>query len=45
MAQSLLIYAFASEMVDLVRPAALRARVRDLVAARLPAGTRLREAA
>ncbi len=44
-ARSLLIYAFASEMVDLVRPAALRARARDLVAARLPAGARLLEAA
>jgi Fe-S cluster assembly protein SufD len=45
LARSLLIYAFASEMVDLVRPEALRARVRELVSARLPAGARLREAA
>ena len=44
-ARGLLIYAFASEMVDLVRPAALRAGARDLVAARLPAGARLLEAA
>ncbi|HSN89894.1 MAG TPA: Fe-S cluster assembly protein SufD [Anaeromyxobacteraceae bacterium] len=44
-ARSLLIYAFASEMVERIRPAALRARVRDLVTARLPAAVRLREAA
>jgi Fe-S cluster assembly protein SufD len=44
-ARSLLIYAFASEMVDLVRPAGLRATVRALVAARLPAGAKLLEAA
>jgi Fe-S cluster assembly protein SufD len=44
-ARGLLIYAFASEMVDLVRAPALRARVRELVAARLPPGARLLEAA
>lgn len=45
-ARGLLVYAFASEMVDLVGPAALRARVRDLVGARLPPGARiLQEAA
>ncbi len=44
-AKGLLVYAFASEMVDLVGPAALRARVKDLVGARLPAGARLLEAA
>ena len=44
-ARALLIYAFAAEMVDLVRPAALRAGARDLVAARLPVGARLLEAA
>jgi Fe-S cluster assembly protein SufD len=44
-ARSLLIYAFASEMVDRVRPQALRARARALVAARLPSGARLLEAA
>jgi Fe-S cluster assembly protein SufD len=44
-ARTLLIYAFASEMVDRVRPEALRARVRELVAARLPEGARLLEAA
>jgi Fe-S cluster assembly protein SufD len=45
LARSLLIYAFASEMVELVRPASLRARVRELVSSRLPAGARLLEAA
>ncbi len=44
-ARSLLIWAFASEMVGLVRTPSLRARARDLVAARLPAGARLLEAA
>ena len=44
-ARSLLIYAFAGEMVDLVRPPALRDRVARLVAARLPEGDRILEAA
>jgi Fe-S cluster assembly protein SufD len=44
-ARGLLIYAFAGEMVGLVRAAPLRAAARDLVAARLPAGARLLEAA
>ena len=44
-ARGLLIYAFAGEMVELVRSAPLRAAARDLVAARLPAGARLLEAA
>jgi Fe-S cluster assembly protein SufD len=44
-ARSLLIYAFASEMVELVRPRALRDRVARLVAARLPEGERILEAA
>jgi Fe-S cluster assembly protein SufD len=44
-ARGLLIYAFAREMVDLVRAAPLRAAAKDLVAARLPAGARLLEAA
>jgi Fe-S cluster assembly protein SufD len=44
-ARSLLIYAFAREMVDLVKPAALRAQVGRLVAARLPDGARVLEAA
>jgi Fe-S cluster assembly protein SufD len=44
-ARSLLIWAFAAEMVDLVRPAGLRARAKALVAARLPAGARVLEAA
>jgi Fe-S cluster assembly protein SufD len=44
-ARSLLIYAFAAGMVELVRPEPLRARARLLVAARLPAGARLVEAA
>jgi Fe-S cluster assembly protein SufD len=44
-ARSLLIYAFASEMVDRVRPAGLRARAREWVAARLPGGERLLETA
>ncbi|HEY6106735.1 MAG TPA: Fe-S cluster assembly protein SufD, partial [Anaeromyxobacteraceae bacterium] len=44
-ARSLLIYAFAGEMVDLVRPRALRERVARLVAARLPEGDRILEAA
>ncbi|WP_242346221.1 Fe-S cluster assembly protein SufD [Anaeromyxobacter terrae] len=44
-ARGLLIYAFAAEMVDLVRAGSLRAAARDLVQARLPAGARLLEAA
>jgi Fe-S cluster assembly protein SufD len=44
-ARSLLIYAFAGEMVELVRPRALRERVARLVAARLPEGDRILEAA
>jgi Fe-S cluster assembly protein SufD len=44
-ARSLLIYAFAAEMVELLRPAPLRARARALVAARLPDGDRIEEAA
>ncbi len=44
-ARGLLIYAFAGEMVELVRAAPLRAAAKELVAARLPAGARLLEAA
>jgi len=44
-AKSLLIWAFASEMVGLVGAPSLRARAKNLVAARLPAGARLLEAA
>jgi Fe-S cluster assembly protein SufD len=44
-ARSLLIYAFAAEMVELLRPAPLRARARALVAARLPDGERIEVAA
>jgi Fe-S cluster assembly protein SufD len=44
-AKSLLIWAFASEMVGLVAAPALRARAKNLVAARLPAGARVLEAA
>jgi Fe-S cluster assembly protein SufD len=44
-ARSLLIWAFAAEMVERVGPAALRAQARALVAARLPAGARVLEAA
>jgi Fe-S cluster assembly protein SufD len=44
-ARALLIYAFAAEMVDRVGPASVRARVRALVAARLPGGAALLEAA
>ncbi len=44
-ARSLLIYAFASEMVERVRPRALRDRVARLVASRLPEGQRILEAA
>jgi Fe-S cluster assembly protein SufD len=44
-ARSLLIWAFASEMVGLVGAPSLRARAKDLVAARLPAGAALLEAA
>jgi len=43
-ARSLLIYAFAAEMVERVRPEPLRSRARDLVTAQLPEG-RLLEAA
>ncbi len=45
LARSLLIHAFAREMVELVLPPALRERVERLVTARLPAGDRIREAA
>ncbi len=44
-ARSLLIYAFAAEMVDRVRPEPLRERALSLLAARLPEGIRLLEAA
>jgi Fe-S cluster assembly protein SufD len=44
-ARSLLIWAFASEMVGLVGAPALRARAKNLVASRLPAGARILEAA
>lgn len=44
-ARSLLIYAFAAELVEMVRPEPLRARARELVAGRLPGGLRLLEAA
>jgi Fe-S cluster assembly protein SufD len=44
-ARSLLIWAFASEMVGLVGAPAPRSRAKSLVAARLPAGARLLEAA
>jgi Fe-S cluster assembly protein SufD len=44
-ARSLLIYAFASEMVERIGPAALRAAAKALVAARLPAGAKVLEAA
>jgi Fe-S cluster assembly protein SufD len=44
-AQSLLVWAFASEMVGRIGPAPLRARAKNFVAARLPAGARLLEAA
>lgn len=44
-ARSLLIWAFAAELVDRIGPAALRARARAQVAARLPAGAALLEAA
>jgi Fe-S cluster assembly protein SufD len=44
-ARSLLIWAFASEMVGFVRAPALRARAKNLVAARLPVGSRILEAA
>jgi len=44
-ARGLLIWAFAAEMVDRIRPAGLRERARALVTARLPAGARLLEAA
>ncbi len=44
-ARSLLIYAFAAGMVELLRPEPLRARARQLVTSRLPDGARLVEAA
>ncbi len=44
-ARSLLVYAFAGEMVRRVRPAALRQRIGRLVSSRLPAGEGLGEAA
>jgi Fe-S cluster assembly protein SufD len=44
-ARSLLTYAFASEMVNLVPLGPLRARVRDLVTSKLPAFEALKEAA
>jgi Fe-S cluster assembly protein SufD len=44
-ARALLIYAFAREMVELVGPPGLRARLGERVAARLPDGSALREAA
>ncbi len=44
-AKSLLVWAFASEMVGLVGAPSLRARTKNLVAARLPAGARILEAA
>jgi len=44
-ARSLLTYAFASEMVNLIPIAPLRARVRDLVTSRLPEWEKLKEAA
>jgi len=44
-ARSLLVWAFASEMVGLVGNPSLRARARGLVASRLPAGARFLEAA
>ncbi len=44
-AKSLLVWAFASEMVGLVGTPSLRDRAKKLVAARLPAGVRLLEAA
>jgi len=44
-AKSLLTYAFASEMVNLIPLGPLRARVRDLVTSRLPEWEKLKEAA
>jgi Fe-S cluster assembly protein SufD len=44
-ARSLLVWAFASEMVGLVGAPSVRARAKNLVAARLPAGARVLEAA
>jgi Fe-S cluster assembly protein SufD len=44
-ARSMLIYAFAAELVELVRPAPLRDRARELVAARIPGAGRFLEAA
>jgi Fe-S cluster assembly protein SufD len=44
-ARSLLIWAFAAEMVERVRAPGLQAFARERVAARLPAGAKLLEAA
>ncbi|HYY51862.1 MAG TPA: Fe-S cluster assembly protein SufD [Myxococcales bacterium] len=44
-ARSLLTYAFASEMVDLIPFAPLRSRVRELVTSRLPQGELVKEVA
>jgi Fe-S cluster assembly protein SufD len=44
-ARSILTYAFASEMVEMVKPEELRRRLGRLVSARLPQRERLREAA
>jgi Fe-S cluster assembly protein SufD len=44
-ARSLLIWAFAAELVERIGPAALQARARAQVAARLPAGAAVLEAA
>jgi Fe-S cluster assembly protein SufD len=44
-ARSLLIYAFASEMVERIGPPALRAAAKALVAARLPGGAKILEVA
>jgi len=44
-AKSLLTYAFASEMVNLIPLGALRAHVRDLVTSKLPEWEKLKEAA
>jgi Fe-S cluster assembly protein SufD len=44
-ARSLLIWAFAAELMERIGPAALRARARAQVAARLPAGAAVLEAA
>ena len=44
-ARAMLVYAFAAEMVRSIRPTALRERIGRRVAARLPEGEKLREAA